>query len=90
MITRTVYAYLGGAWVDITEDVTGAVSGSTGIPSNRETDRIAQPGSLSFTLLNNAGTYTPGGVSAHADWKKGTPVKVEFTNPVVKTKFIGY
>lgn len=90
MITRTVYAYLGGAWVDITEDVTGTVSGSTGIPSNRETDRIAQPGSLSFTLLNNAGTYTPGGVSAHADWKKGTPVKVELTNPVVKTKFIGY
>lgn len=90
MITRTVYAYLGGAWVDITEDVTGAISGSTGIPSNRETDRIAKPGSFSFTLLNNSGTYTPGGVSAHADWKKGTPIKVDFSNPLTKTKFIGY
>ncbi len=91
MITMTVYAYLGGAWVDITSDVlSSGVSGSTGIPSNRETDRIAQPGSLSFTLKNNGGDYTSGGVSAHVDWKKGTPIKVDFSYSTTKTKFIGY
>lgn len=91
-LTLNIYAYLGGAWTSISADVlsNSVVSGTTGIPSNREKERIARPGSLSFTLKNNTGKYAPGSGAAHADWKKGTPIKAEFTSPKVKTKFIGY
>lgn len=87
-----LYLYLGGAWVDTTSDVrvSDGISSDVGMSSNRETDRIAKTGTLNFTLDNNAGEYTPEGVSAHADWGKGTPVKVEFTRgDVTKVKFIG-
>lgn len=91
MITMDLYAYLGGAWTSIKSDITASgVFASCGIFGNKETDRIARDGSLSFELMNNTGKYTPGSVTAHADWKKGTPVKVEFTKGgITKVKFIG-
>lgn len=91
MLTANVYAYLGGAWVDITSDVLDSpgVSYSGGIKGNKDKDRIAGAGALSFTLKNNTGDYTPGSGTAHADWKKGTPIKVTFSKGSPKTKFIG-
>ncbi len=91
MISMKVYAYLGGSWTDITSDTlaNAGISASVGIPGNKETDRIAADGTLSFTLKNNDAKYTPGSGTAHADWKKGTPVKVVFTKFEDKTKFIG-
>jgi len=91
MITCNVYAYLGGAWTDITSDTlsSGALNYSGGIKGNKETDRIAGFGTLTFALKNNTGKYTPGSGTAHADWKKGMPIKVEFTRVTTKTKFIG-
>jgi len=91
MISMKIYAYLGGAWVDITSDVrtSSGVSGSVGITGNKPTDRIARDGSLSFVLNNNDGKYTPGSGTAHADWVKGVKVKAVFTKYESKTKFIG-
>lgn len=90
MINLTLYAYLGGAWVDITSDaLSNGISGTVGITGNTPSDRMAGEGTLSFTLKNNSGNYTPGSGTAHADWKKGTPVKVVFSNLMEKTKFIG-
>ena len=89
MLNNKIYAYLGGAWVDITSSVL-SLSYSGGIKGNKETDRIASIGTLSFTLKNNSGDYTPGSGSAHADWKKGTQIKVEFTKLTTKVKFIGW
>lgn len=91
MIGMKLYAYLGGSWTDITADTraSAGISASVGIPGSKETDRIASDGTLSFTLKNNDAKYTPGSVTAHADWKKGTPVKVVFTLFEDKTKFIG-
>lgn len=91
MISLKLYAYLGGSWIDITEDrlVSAGISATVGISGNKETDRIASDGTLSFTLKNNDAKYTPGSGAAHADWKKGTPVKVVFTDIRDKTKFIG-
>lgn len=91
-MNQTTYAYLGGAWVDISSDVLASpgLSCNTGIKGNRETDRVASAGSLRFELKNNTGKYTPGSGTAHADWNKGTPIKVVFTSPgKSKTKFIG-
>lgn len=91
MLICKLYFYLGGAWVDVSTDATAqGVSYDGGIKTNRETDRVARPGSLSFVLKNNTGKYTPGHANAHADWNKGTPVKVEFSKDYkTKVKFIG-
>lgn len=90
MIDLTLYAYLGGAWVDITSDaLSNGISGTVGISGDSPVDRIAGEGTLSFTLKNNSENYTPGSGTAHVDWKKGTPVKVVFSNFLTKVKFIG-
>lgn len=80
-ITLAIYAYLGGAWTDITSDTrsTGA-SAEWGTPGNKPLDKLATTGSMRFSLNNNTGKYTPGGSSViHAEWGKGVPVKAVFT-----------
>lgn len=90
MITCTIYAYLGGAWTDITASTTpSGMRCSFGLQGNKDTDRMARGGQLTFDLHNNDNEFTPGHVSAHADWGKGTLVRVDFSKGITKTKFIG-
>lgn len=86
-----VFLWLDNAWVDVTSDVFAepGLSYTGGIPSNKETDRVARYGTLSFVFKNNDAKYTPGSGTAHADWDKGTPIKVEFTEVVRRVKFVG-
>lgn len=82
IITRNVYAYLGGAWVDISTDVLHSPhqNAKWGIDGNKPLDRIAKAGTLSFSMDNSQNKYTPNGASViHADWGKGTKIKYTFT-----------
>jgi len=81
-IDLKIYAYLDATWTDITSDVhANGVSADWGMASNKPTDFLAKTGSMTFSLKNNTGKYTPGGTSVvSADWKKGTKVKAVFTH----------
>lgn len=80
-LTRTVYFYLAGAWVDVTDDVLAesGISASWGIRSNRAVDLMADTGRMSFVLDNQTGKYSPGHGSALTGWKKGVKVKLVTT-----------
>ena len=77
----TMYAYLSGSWVDITVDVRqeNQIKLSWGIRGNRQVDRLADAGSMAFTLDNHTGKYSPDGPSALAGWGMGIPVLLIFT-----------
>ncbi len=87
-LSAVVYLYLGGSWTDVTGDVfaPSGIQANVGMRSNKETDRVARHGELYLTFLNNDESYTPGSGTAHADWGKSTPIKVEINSTV---KFIG-
>jgi len=71
-----IFAYLSGAWTDITADaIKDNISGSWGIVGNSPLDRLADTGSLTFTLNNKTGKYSPDLTGALVGWKKGTPIK---------------
>jgi hypothetical protein len=76
----TMSAYLSGAWVDITSDVSqpARIVASWGIRGNGPTDYLAQTGSLTFSLKNSTGKYSPNGPAALSGWAKGVPVKLSF------------
>jgi len=91
-VTLNIYAYLGGAWTDITSDVSASgVSSEWGMSSNKPTDLLAKTGQFRFSVINNDGRYTPNGASVRsADWKKGTKIKAVFTfNSQTYTRFYG-
>ena len=73
-VTPVMYAYIGSplAWTDITGDVIGVISGEWGIQGSTPLDRIADTGTLTFTLNNITGKYSPDHTSALAGWRKGT------------------
>lgn len=71
-----LYAYVSGAWADLTSDVVESITGYWGIRSNKELDRVADTGQMFFTLDNTAGLYAPKLGTALAGWKKGVPVKL--------------
>lgn len=80
--TLALYAYLGGAWTDITSSVsTGSnVSSEWGMQSNKPLDLLAKEGRLQFSLNNNSGQFTPNGSTViSANWGKGTKVKAVYT-----------
>lgn len=81
-VTLTIYAYLNGAWTDITSDTrSSGVSAEWGMSGNKPLDKLANTGWMRFSLNNQTGKYTPGGNSViHADWGKGTMIKAVFTN----------
>lgn len=76
-----IYFNLNSVWTDSTSDV---LSGSKlnavwGMRNNKPLSLLADVGQLTFSLNNETGKYTPGGVSALSGWKKGVAVKVVFT-----------
>ncbi len=72
-----IYLYLNSVWTDVTSDVlsAGRISGEYGMRDDRA--RIADIGTLSFSLRNTDKKYTPFSATALSGWKKGTPVKLE-------------
>lgn len=76
--SRKWYAYLEGAWVDLTGDVLQKydVIAKWGMRGNAPFDIVADVGSMKFTLNNSSGKYSPHGTSALSGWKKGVPVKM--------------
>lgn len=80
-------------WESITADVIGSIKCEYGISGSGPLDRIASPGSLTFTLRNSeyclggvANYYTPDQPTAKVGWGKGTPIRLRmsFTSDVVK------
>jgi len=72
------YAYLSGAWVDISADVLqspGHTYGG-GIRGVKATDLVASTGAWRFTLNNATGKYYPDGANALAGWGDNAPVKL--------------
>ncbi len=86
-----IYLYLNSVWTDVTSDVlsAGRISGEYGMRDDRA--RIADIGSLSFSLRNTTKKYSPNSGSALSGWKKGTPVRLDITleNNYTVTKFKG-
>jgi hypothetical protein len=76
-----IYAWLSGAWVDITADTmtSGTISGNWGIPGIGKFDLLANIGELNFQLSNASGKYYPNGGSALAGWTRKVPVKLVLT-----------
>jgi hypothetical protein len=76
-----MYAELESVWTDITTDVLGEdkITGFWGMRSNKESDRVADVGRMSFTLDNSAGLYAPNLGTALSGWGKGTPIKLVVT-----------
>lgn len=73
-----LYAYLSGAWVDITSDViTEPIKLRWGITGNGPLDRVAATGQMTFQLDNATGKYSPNLVGALAGWERGIPIKLE-------------
>lgn len=85
-----MYFYLDSVWTDVTEDVLHGITVKWGMKSNYHTDRLAETGSLSFSLDNSTGKYSPDGISALSGWKKGVAVKLVLThNSIDYIKFRG-
>lgn len=74
-----MYAYLNGAWSEITDDVLGNTDAEWGIKGDSPLDLLADPGDLTFDLDNRTNKYSPNHVSALSGWKKGVPIKQVFT-----------
>jgi hypothetical protein len=51
--------YKNGAWVDISSDVIGSISGTSSTLSDRPNQRVGLSGEISFDLRNDDGAYTP-------------------------------
>lgn len=74
-----VWANLGGVWTDISEDVNSNLQAQWGIFGNTPVDRMADTGTLTFTLNNVTGKYTPGQLGSIAGWGKGVEIKLEIS-----------
>lgn len=89
-----------GVWTDVTADVlsTPAPSGQIGIMGDGFLDRVAEPGTLKFSLDNSErnsnatrGYYSPDGAGHLLLASGGAPVRVGFTyNGATKYKWFGY
>jgi len=72
-VTPVVYALIGSplTWTNITSDVIGTIAAEWGIQGSTPIDRIADTGTLTFTLNNATGKYSPDHAAALAGWRKG-------------------
>jgi hypothetical protein len=79
--TWKLWAYLNGAWSDITDDVKRNTDAEWGMGGNEPIDFVAHPGTFEFNLDNYTvpGKYSPDHPSALSGWKKGVPIKQVFT-----------
>lgn len=91
-----VEAYLSGAWVTITTDLTDdPITLAYGIDGNSPVDRVAKTGQLRFALDNqhNAGAtlgyYSPFHASRRAGWGFSVPVRLTASDSVTTTKWRG-
>lgn len=91
MMDIKIYAYVGAAWTEITDDVQAnpGVICRAGISGSSPVDIMARIGMLTFELKNPSYQYSPGVSAFSSDWGIGTPIKVEFTKNVTRTKLIG-
>lgn len=78
--------YINGAWVDISADVVGSISGNRGIMRNGPLDRTGDPGYLNFAMNNSiansaglVGYYSPGHANCWVGWTTGLPVRLNFS-----------
>jgi hypothetical protein len=71
-----IEANLSAGWTDISADCIGGIDAQWGISGTTPNDRLADTGTMTFTLLNNSGAYTPGSTTATAGWHKGTEIKL--------------
>jgi len=74
-----VWAFIGGAWVDITGYIIGDITGSWGIDGNGPLDRLARTGTMDILIDNESLQFIPGYAGAMSGWKKGVPVMLEIT-----------
>ena len=89
-----------GSWVNVTSDVRHDLrpKWNRGIMSNRQADRVGQPGFLTFTLNNSisnsaglAGYYSPGHANCWAGWTTGLAVRLSFGfDGVTRYKYYGH
>lgn len=78
--SKALYLYLNSVWTNVTTDVIfDSVQVSGGMRSNKPLDRLAYPGSMTFSLKNSTKKYSPDHASALSGWKKGVPVKLVLT-----------
>ena len=85
LASTVIEAYISGVWTDISSKVVTDLSAEMGIYSENYTNRLASPGSLSFSLNNKSGSYTPS-----STFGKGTQIKVTCTyGDFIRTKFYG-
>ncbi len=97
-IDARVELYLGGAWVDVSEDVISAVRAEWGIHSGGQKDRVADPGGMSFDLDNSdlcsggvAGYYAPGSPNVRVGFGIGTAARLVLEHALYgeKVKWLG-
>jgi hypothetical protein len=72
-----LWAFIGGAWVDITGYVIGDITGSWGMDGNGPLDRLARTGTMDILINNESLQFIPGYSGAMPGWKKGVPVMLE-------------
>ena len=73
-----VYAYLNGAWVDLTSDcISDDIRAKWGMMGNTPFDRLATTGPGYFQLNNSTLKYSPGTPGALSGWQKGVPIIYE-------------
>ena len=80
-LSATIEYYNGSTWTNITSKVNYPRKWSRGIKSASPTDRIAETGTLEFTI-NNASPYiySPDSGSAATGWDIGAKVRISLTN----------
>lgn len=71
-------AYCAGAWTDLTPYVISNIEVKMGMPDGKPTTRLADSGSMTFTLNNMGKLFSPGSATALTGWKKGVPVWLLF------------
>lgn len=88
-----LYVNLWDVWTDISADVVGSITANWGITGTTPNDRVADTGTMQFTLLNGDGKYTPGvgdNVIDDVIWRKGAEIKLDLTyEGDVYTRFKG-
>lgn len=82
VVTKKLEAKLAGVWVDLTEDLVGAISLSWGNRNKGVLDRMAQSGTLRWRLNNSAensqgvvGCYSPRSANKRAGWQKDVEIR---------------
>lgn len=68
-----------GVWTDVTADVIGVVKSSNGIHGWGHHDRIADTGTMTLLLKNDANKYTPNHISCLAGFQAGMHLRMKLT-----------